>query len=76
MVKLQRRFAYRYKSKQGAKTHYKYIVTNPEEVVEEPKWKEGTELKQRAQDQKLIAEAMSYTQRKNWRRKRLPTNPH
>ncbi len=64
MVKLQRRFAYRYKSKQGPKTHYKYIMTIPEEVVDELKWKAGTELKPKAQDQKLIVEAKSSTQEK------------
>ena len=56
MVKLQRRFAYRYKSKQGTKAHYKYILTIPEEVVEELDWKEGTELDPKAKDKKLVVE--------------------
>ena len=64
MVKLQRRFAYRYKGKQGPKAHYKYIMTIPEGVVNELKWKEGTELKPKAQDQKLVVEAASSTQGK------------
>jgi hypothetical protein len=64
VVKLQRRFAYRYKSKNGPKTHYKYIMTIPEEVVDELKWKEGTELKPKAQDQKLIVEAAPTAQAK------------
>jgi hypothetical protein len=57
MVTLQRRFAYRYKSRQGTKEHYKYIMTIPEEIVEELQWKEGTELDPKAQDQRLIVES-------------------
>jgi bifunctional DNA-binding transcriptional regulator/antitoxin component of YhaV-PrlF toxin-antitoxin module len=56
LVKLQRRFAYRYKSKEGTKNHYKYVITIPEEVIEQLEWKEGTELEPKAQDQKLVVE--------------------
>lgn len=57
MVKLQRRFAYRYKSKDGNKDHYKYVITIPEEVIEKLEWKEGTELEPKALDQKLVVES-------------------
>lgn len=40
MVKLQKRFAYRYKDR----AHYKYVVTVPSETVEELGWKEGNDL--------------------------------
>jgi AbrB family looped-hinge helix DNA binding protein len=56
MVKLQRRFAYRYKSKEGTKNHYKYVITIPEEVIEKLEWKEGTELEPMTQDRKLVLE--------------------
>ncbi len=59
MVKLQKRFAYRYKSKDGSKDHYKYVITIPEEVIEELDWKEGTELEPVAQDQKLVVAPMT-----------------
>jgi len=54
LVRLQKRFAYRYKSKEGNKDHYKYVITIPEEIIEELNWKEGTELEPKAQDQKLV----------------------
>lgn len=57
MVKLQKRFAYRYKGKQGTKVHYKYIITIPEDVVDELDWKEGTELEPKVQDRKLVVES-------------------
>lgn len=50
MVKLQRRFAYKYKDKE----HYKHIITIPEEQVEELGWKEGEELEISASSNKLI----------------------
>jgi antitoxin component of MazEF toxin-antitoxin module len=56
LVKLQRRFAYRYKSKDGNKDHYKYVITIPEEVIEELDWVEGIELQPKVQDQKLVVE--------------------
>jgi hypothetical protein len=56
MVKLQKRFAYRYKSKQGNKDHYKYVITIPEEVIEKLEWEEGTELEPKALEKKLVLE--------------------
>lgn len=44
MVKLQRRFAYRYKSKEGNKDHYKYVITIPEEFIEGVGWSHGDEI--------------------------------
>ena len=42
MVRLQKRFAYKYKDRD----HYKHVVTIPEETVEQLGWKEGEELEQ------------------------------
>ena len=44
LVKLQKRFAYRYKSKEGTKTHYKYVITIPEEFIEALGWSHGDEI--------------------------------
>jgi bifunctional DNA-binding transcriptional regulator/antitoxin component of YhaV-PrlF toxin-antitoxin module len=59
MVTLQRRFAYRYKSKQGTKEHYKYIMTIPEEIVEELEWKPGDDLQPVVREHALVVEAVS-----------------
>jgi bifunctional DNA-binding transcriptional regulator/antitoxin component of YhaV-PrlF toxin-antitoxin module len=40
LVKLQKRFAYKYKDKE----YYKNIITLPDVFVEKLGWKEGTEL--------------------------------
>ena len=40
LVKLQKRFAYKYKDKE----HYKNIITLPDVFIEKLGWKEGTEL--------------------------------
>lgn len=40
MVRLQKRFAYKYKDKD----HYKHVVTIPEETIDKLGWKEGLEL--------------------------------
>lgn len=46
MVKLQKRFAYKYKTKNGeTKTHYKYIVNIPQEFIDELNWNDGDELR-------------------------------
>lgn len=50
MVKLQRRFAYKYKDKE----HYKHIVTIPDEAREKLGWKVGEELEISVIDSKLI----------------------
>jgi len=63
MVTLQRRFAYRYKSRNGAKDHYKYIITIPEEIVNELKWEEGDTLQPRVQDNTFVLELVVDTSR-------------
>jgi bifunctional DNA-binding transcriptional regulator/antitoxin component of YhaV-PrlF toxin-antitoxin module len=55
MVKLQKRFAYKYKDKE----HYKHVVIIPEELVEKLGWKTGEELKQIVQEEKLIVEPLN-----------------
>jgi bifunctional DNA-binding transcriptional regulator/antitoxin component of YhaV-PrlF toxin-antitoxin module len=40
LVRLQKRFAYKYKDKE----HYKHVITIPEETVRHLGWKEGQEL--------------------------------
>jgi hypothetical protein len=40
MVRLQKRFAYKYKNKE----HYKYVVTIPSEDIEKTGWDSGSEL--------------------------------
>jgi bifunctional DNA-binding transcriptional regulator/antitoxin component of YhaV-PrlF toxin-antitoxin module len=50
LVKLQKRFAYKYKDKE----HYKYVVTVPEESVKKLGWKEGQELEQVLDRQQLV----------------------
>jgi bifunctional DNA-binding transcriptional regulator/antitoxin component of YhaV-PrlF toxin-antitoxin module len=44
LVRLQKRFAYRYKAKDGERIHYKHVVTIPEDAIEKLGWKEGQEL--------------------------------
>ena len=50
MVRLQKRFAYKYKDKE----HYKHVVTIPDETVERLGWKEGEELQQIIEENTLI----------------------
>ncbi len=50
MVKLQKRFAYKYKDKE----HYKHQVTIPDEAVQKLGWKDGQEIEQVVQGNKLI----------------------
>jgi len=57
MVQLQRRFAYRYKSKNGTKSHYKYVITIPQEIVDELMWEEGELLEPKTENGILIVEA-------------------
>jgi hypothetical protein len=40
MVKLQKRFAYKYKDKQ----HYKHVLTISDDVIEKLGWKAGIDL--------------------------------
>ena len=45
MVKLQRRLAYRYKTKSGeTKEYYKYVINIPQEVLEELGWVDVQEV--------------------------------
>jgi hypothetical protein len=53
LVKLQKRFAYKYKDKD----HYKHIVTIPDEFVEALGWKADTELEPKLDRDKLILRA-------------------
>jgi bifunctional DNA-binding transcriptional regulator/antitoxin component of YhaV-PrlF toxin-antitoxin module len=50
LVRLQKRFAYKYKDKE----HYKHVVTIPDETVERLGWKEGEELQQIIEEKTLI----------------------
>ncbi len=54
MVQLQRRFAYRYKSKHKATDHFKFQLTLPEEFVKALGWREGDEI-----EPKLSADSKS-----------------
>jgi len=56
MVQLQRRFAYKYKSKDGTKNHYKYVITIPQEIVDELMWEEGELLEPRVENRALVVE--------------------
>lgn len=53
MVKLQKRFAYKYKDKE----HYKNMITVSEDVVDKLGWKEGTELEEVVKGGNLIIKA-------------------
>ncbi|MDN5845839.1 MAG: AbrB/MazE/SpoVT family DNA-binding domain-containing protein [Candidatus Nitrosocosmicus sp.] len=50
MVKLQKRFAYKYKDK----NHYKHIITIPDDIVEKLGWKEGMEIESKIKNDELI----------------------
>lgn len=50
MVRLQKRFAYKYKDKE----HYKHIITIPQDTIEALGWKEGEELTTRAENERLV----------------------
>jgi hypothetical protein len=51
-VKLQKQIAYRYKDK----THHKYVIIMPENIVSELGWKEGQELSLNVKDSNLLIE--------------------
>lgn len=57
VVKLQKRFAYKYKDKD----HYKHIVTIPDEFIEKLVWKSDIELEPTLKKDKLVLR----TKRKN-----------
>ncbi|MDI1494716.1 MAG: hypothetical protein K8823_22 [Cenarchaeum symbiont of Oopsacas minuta] len=48
-MKLQKVLAYTY----GDKSHFKYIITLPENLINQLKWKSGSELKAKKQDDKI-----------------------
>jgi len=50
LVRLQKRFAYKYKDKE----HYKHVVTVPEEAVKKLGWNEGDELQYEVKESKLV----------------------
>jgi antitoxin component of MazEF toxin-antitoxin module len=52
VVKLQRRFAYRYKDKD----HFKHMLTVPEHVIDELGWEEGQYLNLHVKGNKLVLE--------------------
>jgi len=55
MVKLQKRFAYRYKAKEGDKVHYKHVITVPDEIVQKLGWSEGEDIEYEVKGGHLIA---------------------
>ncbi len=64
MVKPQKRFAYSYQNKEGMKDHFKCILTVPEEITLELKWKEGVGLEPKVENHRLLVDSVSPTQRK------------
>lgn len=50
MVKLQKRFAYRYKEKD----HYKHVIIVPEKEIVKLGWRQDAELEIVSKDDKLI----------------------
>lgn len=52
-MKLQKQIAYKYKDK----THYKYVLIIPQDIISELGWSTGQELDMKVNDSKLIIEA-------------------
>jgi len=50
MVKLQKRFAYKYKDKQ----HYKHVLTISDDVIEKLGWKAGIDLETSPEGKALV----------------------
>jgi bifunctional DNA-binding transcriptional regulator/antitoxin component of YhaV-PrlF toxin-antitoxin module len=50
LVKLQKRFAYKYKEKE----HYKHIITVPDEIVQRLGWSAGAELEHSVNGKDLV----------------------
>lgn len=59
-MKLQKTFAYQY----GDKARYKYLITIPEEIIEQVGWDAGSELRAEAKNNKIILEFISKPQKK------------
>ena len=51
-MKLQKQVAYKYKDK----THYKFVLIIPQDVISELGWQEGQELNSQIDGTKLILE--------------------
>lgn len=51
-MKLQRQVAYKYKDK----THYKYVIIIPQNLITDLGWQEGLELESKIDGLKLILE--------------------
>lgn len=51
-MKLQKQVAYKYKDK----THYKYVLIIPQEIISELGWEAGQELNAKVNDSTLIVE--------------------
>ena len=51
-MKLQKQVAYKYKDK----THYKYVLIIPQDIISELGWREGQELNSQIDGIKLILE--------------------
>ena len=60
MVKLQKRFAYKYKGK----NHFKYVVTIPAENIEKMGWDSGKELNWSISENTLLLKAREESEEK------------
>ncbi len=54
-MKLMKSFAYKY----GDKSHYKYLISIPEEIIERVGWEAGSELNAIPKDNKILVEFVS-----------------
>jgi len=54
LVKLQRRFAYKYKHK----NHYKHIITVPIKYVSKLGWKDGTDVELKIRKDELVLKSV------------------
>jgi len=61
MVRLQKHFSYKYKSKE----HYKHVLTIPEDTIEKLGWKEGDELSFDLENNKIILSKIRKEKRNN-----------
>ena len=61
IIKLQKRFAYRYKDRE----HYKHVLTVPDYIIQELGWQKGVELQPSAKNGKLIFEECSPSKKRD-----------
>jgi len=59
-MKLQKQVAYK---RDGDKVQFKYVVTVPEQIVEELEWEEGSELTASVKGRNLVVERVSGPQK-------------